>query len=561
MPRKTVTLTPRQRCDLEMLLNGGFNPLTGFMDRADYEQVVARQLLADGSVWPMPVTLDVGEECASMMEPGEEIHLLDADRTLLARMQVTQKWKPDRREEARQVFGSTDPLHPGVDYLLNQSGCWYLGGSVSGIRLPAHYDFTALRHTPEQLRGFFAAAGWERIVGFQTRNPMHRAHMEMTLRAMREVSGHVLLHPVAGMTKDGDIDYYTRVRCYEKILHHYPSGKAALSLLPLAMRMGGPREAVWHALIRKNYGCTHFIVGRHHADPGNDSHGNPFYGPYAAQEAVGAVEAEIGIRMLAFPEIVYVRERKRYCPVTEVLPHETVGNVSGTQLRAALREEAPIPDWFSFPDVLEELQASCPPRHKQGLTLFFTGLSGPGKTTLAQALIATLRSLGKRNATLLDGDVIRTILTPDLGFSKADRDANIERIGYVASEITRTGGIALCAAIAPYAEARDRNRRRISACGGYIEIHVATPLAICEARDVKGLYARARAGQIPHFTGLDAPYEPPLNAEITIDTSECSVQEAVARIVDFLITKAWLKPEQTQPLPEYEEEYPRLEVV
>lgn len=544
----------RQRCDLEMLLIGGFEPLAGFLSQTDYESVVSQTRLSNGQLWPMPITLDVSNEFAAKVAIGDVIALCDVDNSQLARMRITDKWKPNKPAEAEAVFATQDSKHPAVDYLLNKSGDWYLGGPVELVQLPKYYDFVESRYTSSALKKYFSQAGFQQIVGFQTRNPIHRAHMELTLRAAEEINGHILIHPVVGLTKPGDIDYFTRVRCYQKIMHYYPAQKATLSLLPLAMRMGGPKEALWHALIRKNYGCTHFIVGRDHAGPGNDSKGKPFYDPYAAQEIVKQYENELGIKILPFQEMVYVKERKKYCAINELKPDETPLTISGTELRNALLTESNIPDWFSFPEIISELRQSYPAKHKQGFTLFFTGLSGAGKTTLAQALIAKLMSEGKRNITLLDGDVVRRILANELGFSKADRDLNIRRVGYVASEVTKAGGIALCAAIAPYASARNENRHLISQHGGYIEIYISTSLTECEKRDTKGLYAKARKGELKGMTGVDDPYESPENAEIVIDTAELSIEDSVKKIIDYLHASGYLKhsvPAQLFTLPSH----------
>lgn len=534
-------LNSRQRCDLEMLLTGSFNPLTTFLSQADYENVLSHNRLANGQLWPMPITLDVSDAFAAKIMLGDEIALCDVDNSQLASMKITEKWQPNKLIEAQAVFGTQDDKHPGVDYLLNKSGNWYLSGSVQLVQLPNHYDFVTLRHTPASLRQYFSQMGYQHIVGFQTRNPIHRAHMELTLRAAEEINGHILIHPVVGMTKHGDIDYFTRVRCYQKIMHYYPPQKATLSLLPLAMRMGGPKEALWHALIRKNYGCTHFIVGRDHAGPGNDSRGKPFYDPYAAQEMIAQYQDELSIKMMSFQEMVYVKERKQYCPANELKPEETALQISGTELRNALLTERDIPEWFSFPEIINELRISSPPKHKQGFSLFFTGLSGAGKTTLARALMSKLMAEGIKNITLLDGDVTRRILAGELGFSKADRDLNIRRIGFVAAEVTKTGGIALCAAIAPYAGARIENRQLISQHGGYIEIYTSTSLSVCEERDTKGLYAKARNGELKGLTGVDDPYEPPQDAEIIIDTSNSSIEESVNQIIHYLQENGYIK--------------------
>jgi sulfate adenylyltransferase len=538
-------LTSRQRCDLEMLLIGGFNPITGFLSQQDYDNVLFNMRLANNQLWPIPITLDVTDEFAQNISLGNEVELYDGDNTLLARMSVTDKWQPNKSIEAQQVFGTVDTKHPAVHYLFNKANNWYLGGPVHLVQMPKHYDFAELRQTPYSLKQFFSQLGFAKVIGFQTRNPIHRAHMELTLRAATELDGHVLIHPVVGMTKPGDIDYFTRVRCYQKIMHYYPSERASLSLLPLAMRMGGPREAMWHAIIRKNYGCTHFIVGRDHAGPGNNTDGKPFYDPYAAQTLVNQYQDEIGIKLVPFKEMVYVKERKQYCPSNELAPHESALTVSGTELRQMLLHEKPIPDWFSFPEIIQELRSAYPSLRKQGFTLFFTGLSGSGKTTLANALMAKLMSEGRRNITLLDGDVVRRILANELGFSKSDRDLNIRRIGYVASEVTKAGGVVICAAIAPYLSARNENRQLISQHGGYIEIFLSTSLSECEKRDVKGLYAKARQGDLKGFTGIDDPYEAPTHPEIILDTANLTVGEAVAEIITYLKQTGYLSASET----------------
>jgi len=515
----SVILNDRQLCDLELLLNGGFSPLTGFMGREDYDSVVSRMRLVDGTLWPIPVALDVTEPLAETISEGAQVVLRDKEGFPLAVLTVTDIWRPDLQAEAEQVFGSTDLLHPAAFYLLDTSNPVYLGGTLQGITLPMHYDYQLLRHTPAEVRDRFTRHGWDRVVAFQTRNPLHRAHLELTHRAAAEVKANLLLHPVVGLTKPGDVDHYTRVRCYKHIIEHYPAGITMLSLLPLAMRMGGPREALWHAIIRKNYGCSFFIVGRDHAGPGKDSNGQPFYGPYDAQDLLREHEVELGLKMVPFKMMVYVEDRAEFQPEDEVPKGVRILNISGTELRRRLDKGLEIPDWFSFPEVVVELRHARPPLSERGFTVFFTGLSGAGKSTLANGLLVKLLEDGRRPVTLLDGDIVRTNLSSELGFSKEHRSLNVRRIGFVASEITKNGGVAICAPIAPYEVDRRFNRELISRIGGYIEVHVSTPLEVCERRDVKGLYALARAGKVKHFTGIDDPYEAPENAEIVVDSS------------------------------------------
>ncbi len=527
----SVTLNERQLCDLELLLNGGFSPLRGYMNQQDYQRVCAEMRLEDGTLWPIPITLDVSEAFAADLNNGNQITLRDSEGLALAVLTIESLWQPDRAQEAQQVFGSTDNKHPAVDYLLNQTSPVYLGGSLQGLQLPHHYDCRHLRHTPASLRELFQQQGWRRIVAFQTRNPMHRAHQELTFSAAKQAEANLLIHPVVGMTKPGDVDYLTRVRCYEKVLRRYPEDTTKLSLLPLAMRMGGPREAVWHAIIRKNYGCTHMIIGRDHAGPGNNSQGQPFYDPFAAQDILREHQQEIGIEMVPFKMMVYVQDRAEYIAADQVREGESVLNLSGTELRRRLYEGLDIPDWFTFPEVVEELQKSYPPRGKQGITIFFTGLSGAGKSTIANALMIKLREIGNRPVTLLDGDIVRTHLSSELGFSREHRDINVRRIGYVASEITKNGGVAICAPIAPYAHTRQQVRDMIQPLGGFLEIHVSTSLQVCEQRDRKGLYAKARRGEIKEFTGISDPYEAPEKPELILDTQTLSPEESVQKIL------------------------------
>jgi sulfate adenylyltransferase len=539
-------LNARQLCDLELLMNGGFGPLTGFLNREDYERVLDDMRLASGALWPMPVTLDVSADFAARLQTGQRIALKDPENVVLAILDVQSIWQPDKSREAAKVFGADDRAHPSVRYLHEKAGSHYVGGRIIGLQAPSHYDFRDRRHSPNALKALFHKWGWQKVVAFQTRNPLHRAHQELTRRASEQVGANLLIHPVVGMTKPGDVDHYTRVRCYEAILPHYQTGQAALSLLPLAMRMGGPREALWHALIRRNYGCTHFIVGRDHAGPGNNSQGKPFYGPYDAQDLVKQHEAEIGIQMVPFKEMVYLQNRHSYAPADEIQPGEAILNISGTELRRRLEKGEDIPEWFSYRSVIAELRRTHPPRARQGFTVFFTGLSGAGKSTIANALMVKLMEIGGRPLTLLDGDMVRKHLSSELGFSKEHRNLNILRIGYVASEITKNGGIAICAPIAPYAATRREVREMIEPAGGFIEVHVATPLAECERRDRKGLYKLAREGKLKQFTGIDDPYEAPENPEVAIDTLAQSADQAAEAILQKLIDMGFIQQERAE---------------
>ncbi len=531
---ESVVLTKRQLCDLEMLMVGAFDPLDGYLGKDDYDSVVQNTRLSDGQVWPMPIMLDIDENLAKKIHSGDVLELRDEDKTLLAYLHVSDIWSPNKDIEAEKVYGTLDTAHPGVFYLFEETKNYYVGGKIEKIRLPFHADFSDLRKTPEEMKAYFKEQGIEKIVAFQTRNPMHRAHMEITKRASLQENAHLLIQPIVGETKPGDIDPYVRVRCYRKILSQYPEGSVTMSVLPLAMRMAGPKEALWHALIRKNFGCTHFIVGRDHAGPGNDSEGNPFYGAYEAQDLVSMYAHEIGIKMVPFQAMGYIKDENTYIPLNELKPNQKIEQVSGTELRRLLDVGEEIPSWFSFPEVIEELQKAHPPLNKRGITLFFTGFSGAGKSTIGNAVADILREIQDRQITILDGDLIRQHLSKGLGFSKEDRSSNVRRVGFVASEITKNSGIAICCLIAPYEDDRAFNKDLINHVGEYVEIHIATPLEECESRDVKGLYAKARQGIIKDFTGIDDPYETPKNPALYIDTTDIDINEAANIVIEYL---------------------------
>ena len=540
--KNSWTLTDRQLCDCELILDGSFSPLTGFMTKEEYNSVLDKMRLGNGKLFPIPIILDVNEKFSQKLNFGDEIFLCDKEGFQIARMIVESIWEPDFEKEAKFVYGTNDTLHPAVNYLYNQGNKVYVGGEINKILMPNHYDYKQYRLTPSAAKLKFKELGWDRIIAFQTRNPLHKAHVKMNLVAMEKLGANLFLHPVIGITKAGDIDYFTRVRCYEFVINKYPAGSAFLGLLPLAMRMGGPREALLHAIIRKNFGCSHFIIGRDHAGPGLNSAGKSFYDPYEAQELVKKYEGEIDIKIVPFQFMVYVPKTKKYQALESLDANINHKEISGTELRKRLDNNENIPDWFSYPEVVKELKKARPPLNKKGLTVFFTGLSGSGKSTIANGLLIKLLEEGSRPVTLLDGDIVRTHLSSELGFSKKHRSLNVQRIGYVASEITKNGGIALCAPIAPYEDDREINRKMIEKIGGYIEVFISTELSKCEQRDSKGLYKLAREGKIKKFTGISDPYEVPKNPDITINSNgETSPEILVDRIFQRLIQMGYIK--------------------
>ncbi|KAI9345660.1 sulfate adenylyltransferase [Obelidium mucronatum] len=539
----SITLTERNICDLELILNGGFSPLEGFLNQRDYESVVNNMRLADGSLWPIPINLDVSQEQINALglTHGARLVLRDPiDDAALAILTIDDIYTPDKHREAVNVFGDDDLAHPAVEYLHKQTKAFYVGGKVEAIQLSSHYDYVENRYTPAELRAHFKKLNWTRVVAFQTRNPMHRAHRELTVRAARDRQCNVLIHPVVGMTKPGDIDHYTRVRVYKAILPKYPQGMATLSLLPLAMRMAGPREALWHAIIRKNYGCTHFIVGRDHAGPGKNSKGNDFYGPYDAQDLVAKYKDELHIEVVPFQMVAYVPDTDEYIPQDELPAGTKTLNISGTELRRRLKTGAAIPDWFTYPDVQTILRSQNPPRSKQGFTVLLTGYWNSGASIIAEALQVVLNQDGQRPTTLLKGETIRSELSKELGFSKKDRDANIKRIAFVAGEVTKCGGAVIAAPIAPYEAARSDAKKTISEFGGFFLVHVATPLEYCIATDRTGTYAKAQRGEIKGFTGIDDPYEAPSNPTLRVDASIHSVSQIVHEIILLLEKEGYI---------------------
>jgi sulfate adenylyltransferase len=536
----SVRISSRSLCDLELLATGAFSPLDRFMRKADYERVLTEMRLENGILFPIPITLPVDED--DLPSWGEQITLSDTRNNTLAVMQIEEVYHWDSLRESRLVLGTTDPRHPLISEMVRW-GKVYVSGALKMIDLPVYHDFLNLRLTPAEVRARLEGMGNEQVVAFQTRNPMHRIHEELTKRAAEEVNGSLLIHPVVGMTKPGDVDHYTRVRVYRTLLeNYYDQERTLLSLLPLAMRMAGPREALWHAIIRRNYGATHFIVGRDHAGPGKDSHGRQFYGSYEAQAMTEQYANEIGVQLMRFKELVYLADEERYEERTNIPEDARIFSISGTQVREKYLEKGEVlPDWFTRAETAEILRQMYPPRYQQGFCIWFTGLSGSGKSTTADVLTSLLLERG-RQITLLDGDVVRTHLSKGLGFSSEDRDTNILRIGFVAGEIARQGGSVICAAISPYRATRNEARKMVGE-DHFIEVFVDTPIEVCEQRDVKGLYARARRGQITGFTGVDDPYEAPINPEITLDTLENDPFTNARKIVEFLEESGFLIPD------------------
>jgi sulfate adenylyltransferase len=542
----SITLNLRQVCDLELLLNGGFSPLRGFMNRDVYESVVENWCLPDGTLWSLPIILDVPGGQAEKLEHGQQLALRDGEGFMLAVLTVEDIWQPDKQREASEIYATRDLKHPGVGYLNEQVHDTCVGGTIEGIQLPTHFDFETLRDTPEELRHLFTKMGWQNVVGFHTCKPMHRLHREITLQAAKEAQANILLHPSVGMTKPGDLHYYARVHCYQAIRRHYPHNMATLSLLPSAVRMAGPREVILNAIIRQNYGCSHMIVGPHHASPpGTTASGERFYPRYAAREMMEKYQDRLEIKMVPITEMSYSTTQERFMPAEQLEQEGNQGvTVTDRDLRYQLEHNMEIPRWFSYPEVISELRKIFPPRNQKGLTLFFTGLSGSGKSTLAKIMYAKFIEEGHRPTTLLDGDVVRINLSSELGFSKAHRNINVHRIGFVASEITKNGGIAICAPIAPYTAMRREVRDLIEQHGAFIEIHVATSLEVCESRDRKGLYAKARKGIIPEFTGISDPYEVPENPEIRIDTENKSPMQVAQEIMLYLLKEGYLDSDE-----------------
>ena len=536
----SLKITMRNLCDLELLATGGFSPLTTFMGKADYVRVLHEMRLADGTLWPLPITLTADPK--ELPTVGEQIALRNTNFDLIAILTLDEVYHWDPQTEAALAYGTTDSKHPMVSEMARW-GKVCISGPLKVINLPKYYDFVDMRRTPAQVRELLEDMGNDNVVAFQTRNPLHRIHEELTKRAAAQVKGSLLVHPVVGMTKPGDVDHFTRTRTYKALVdNYYSKDDTLLSLLPLAMRMAGPKEAVLHAIIRRNHGVNHFIVGRDHAGPGNDSTGKPFYGPYDAQTRMKENEAELGVKMIPFEMLVYLPDEERYVEEKDIPAGAKTLNISGTQVRDDyLAKGKLLPGWFTRPETAEILREMYPPRHKQGFCIWFTGLSGSGKSATTQVLTELLLERGREIA-ILDGDVVRTHLSKGLGFSKEDRDTNILRIGFVAGEIVHASGVVVCAAISPYRAAREEARKMVGE--NFIEIFMDTPVEVCEQRDVKGLYAKARQAMVDGkpmgFTGVDDPYEPPVSPELTLQGSGVTPEENARKIAAYLEEQGFL---------------------
>jgi len=510
----SLDLDWQQQCELEMLMTGAYSPLSGFMTRAQCVRVEAERQLDDGTFWPLPVTLASRQKAAAELKPGDRVALRDGEGFMLAVLTVNDVWQDGDR--------------------------WHLGGAVDGVALPPHPDFASLRATPAELRALFTRRGWRRVVAWQARQPMHRAQFEFCLKSAIENEANLLLHPQAG----GDItdapSYFGLVRSFLAIRERFPAASTQLSLLPAPPREASVRALLLRAIVARNYGCSLLIAGGEHQPDGDCRRGEDLVLPDPGLPVTALADA-IGVKLIAYPRMVYVEDRAEHLPESDAPAAARALTLSGAEFRRRMQAGLKIPDWYSFPEVLAELHRQNPPRERQGFTVLFTGLSGAGKSTLARALAARLMEMGGRSVTLLDGDIVRRHLSSELGFSKAHRDINVRRIGFVASEITKNRGIAICAPIAPYRQTRRDVRAMIEAVGGFVEIHVATPIETCESRDRKGLYAKARAGLIPEFTGVSDPYEVPENPELAIDTTGLGIDEAVQQILLKLEHEGYLR--------------------
>ena len=527
----SVDLGPRQLCDLELLINGGYSPLDGYLGSADHQRVCSEMRLTDGVFWPIPVVLNISDELADTLVAGDSVALRDGEGVMIAALNVEDCYQRDLDAEVEAIFGTTDASHVGVAQYLHRTRRWAVAGRVEALQLPVHFDYPELRRTPADLRRLFSSRGWRQVLTFQTHRTIHRAQQAMMVEAAREADANILIHPVVGLDQPGDADHYTRIRCYQAVLREFPESTVCLNLLPLAMRGGGGREALLHAIVNKNYGSTHLMVDFDGSGTVLETLGEPSYKQEEAAQIISEHDADLGVEMVATCEPVFLEDRKKFVAATDAPPDGQVLRLAADEVRQRLDDGLEIPSWYTFDEVARELEHRHPARRAQGFTVFFSGLSGSGKSTVANVLRVKLLEIGGRGVTLLDGDLVRANLSSELGFSKEHRDLNIRRIGFVASEITRAGGVAICAPIAPYDVVRREVREMVQPCGGFVLVHVATPIEVCEARDRKGMYAKARAGIIKEFTGISDPYEVPEDADVVIDTSDLTPAEATREVL------------------------------
>ncbi len=536
MTLPSLDLSWKQICELELLLNGALSPLPGYMNQAEMHSVLAGMKLPDGMFWPRPVLLTVSEKAAEKLAAGQTVALRDGEGVMPAILHISEVWRAEPEAEMRLAETSGVPIARA----LAEPGQYYVGGRLEGVTLPPRHDFLSLRLTPAEMREQFARLGWRRVMAYQPSQPLHRPQYEFLLRTAKQQESNLLVHAVAGSDPVLESGHFALVRACQALMPRLPAATSMLALNPMTPWAAGPRKTLLKAIMARNYGCSQLVIGGETPLEGRQRRGQDT--PNLAKDSVYAVAREsLGVTLLPFPRMVYVEDRDEWLAEEEVPAGARTESMSGTELTRRLMQNLKVPDWFSFPEVLDELRKAYPPRSRQGFTVFFTGLSGSGKSTIARALTVRLMEMGGRRVSLLDGDIVRTHLSSELGFSKAHRDINIRRIGFVASEISKHGGIAICAPIAPYRATRRAVRGMIEEWGGFLEIHVSTSIEVCEQRDRKGLYAKARAGLIPEFTGVSDPYEVPERPELAIDTTRYSVDEAVQMIVLKLEHEGYLR--------------------
>jgi len=500
--RDAPTYTPRahELADLELLMSGAYAPLTGFLGRADLASLARTGRLVDGTSWPVPVTLEVPAAVVAQLHIDNPLRrvlvLTDGEGAPVAAVDVTESW-------------------------LTRDGATAVSGPVRRIGDGAQGPFRKLRQGPAELRQLLPPG---RVLGVFVDRPLHRPQLAQLAHATRTLAGHLLvLLPVGGPTADG-ISPESLVRCVLAARDRMPP--ATIVAVPLVSRGDDIRDALLRARVASAYGVTHLLA------TGN------------------SMPAGGGPRVLVPRELAYDSRDGQWRSRDDIPPRHRRLPMTQAELDDLLDRGAPLPEWHTPPAVARELARERPPRRHRGLVVFFTGLSGSGKSTVARGIVEVLLETGERTVTLLDGDVVRRHLSAGLTFSAADRDINVRRIGWVAAEVARHGGLAVCCPIAPYEASRRAARQYARTVGaGFMLVWVATPLAECERRDRKGLYAKARAGQLTGMTGVDDPYEEPADAELVIDTSRMSPAEAVAAVLRHLGASGWIEPREPAARP------------